>query len=53
LKSAKQSCTANSTTESFVAFDLAGKEIKWLRELLADIPLSRKQTSAVSMHCDN
>ncbi|KAK9037819.1 hypothetical protein V6N11_022719 [Hibiscus sabdariffa] len=39
-KSSKQTCIARSTMESeFIALDLAGQEAKWLKNLLAEIPL--------------
>ena len=39
-KSSKQTYVARSTMEAkFIALDLVGSEAKWLRNLLADIPL--------------
>ncbi|XP_075100061.1 secreted RxLR effector protein 161-like [Nicotiana tabacum] len=39
-KSSKQNCIARSTMESeFIALELAGQEAKWLKNLLADMPL--------------
>ncbi|XP_075088082.1 secreted RxLR effector protein 161-like [Nicotiana tabacum] len=39
-KSSKQTCIARSTMESeFIALELAGQEVEWLRNLLADVPL--------------
>lgn len=53
-KSAKQTCIARSTMEAeFIALDLASLEADWLRSLLADIPLWRKPTPSISMHCDS
>ena len=37
----------------FIALELAGQEAEWLRNLLADIPLWRKQLVSVSLHCDS
>jgi len=32
----------------FIALELAGQEAKWLKGLLADVPLWRKQTTPIS-----
>jgi len=37
----------------FIALELAGQEAKWLRSLLANIPLWGKPTPIVSLHCDS
>ncbi|GMI95547.1 hypothetical protein HRI_003224000 [Hibiscus trionum] len=53
-KSSKQTCIARSTIESeFIALDLAGQEVEWLRSLLADIPLWGSPTPPVSLLCDS
>ncbi|GKC87897.1 retrovirus-related pol polyprotein from transposon TNT 1-94, partial [Tanacetum coccineum] len=53
-KSSKQTCIARSTMEAeFIALELAGQEAEWLRNLLADIPLWKKQSVPVSIHCDS
>ena len=53
-KSFKQTCIARSTMESkFTALELAGQEVEWLRNLLADMPLWGIQASPVSLHCDS
>ncbi|KAK6128742.1 hypothetical protein DH2020_037497 [Rehmannia glutinosa] len=52
-KSAKQTIIAKSTMESeCVALELAGNEVEWLRNFLADIPLCSKPTPSIVMHCD-
>ncbi|XP_060200797.1 secreted RxLR effector protein 161-like [Lycium barbarum] len=52
-KSSKQTCIARSTMEyEFIALELVGQEVKWLRNLLADVPLWGRQASPVSLHCD-
>ncbi|KAL0555831.1 hypothetical protein IC582_004332 [Cucumis melo] len=39
-KSAKQTCIARSTMESeFIALELAGQEVEWIKNLLGDVPL--------------
>lgn len=39
-KSSKQTCIAKSTIEfEFIALEMAGREAKWLRNLVADFPL--------------
>ncbi|KAL0323219.1 UNVERIFIED_CONTAM: Retrovirus-related Pol polyprotein from transposon TNT 1-94 [Sesamum angustifolium] len=53
LKSAKQTCIAHSTMESeFIALELAGQEVEWLKNLLGDVPLWGS-TVPVSLHCDS
>lgn len=37
----------------FIALELAGQEAEWLKNLLADIPLWKKQLVPVSIHCDS
>jgi len=37
----------------FIALDLSGEEVDWLRNLLADIPLWNKPVPAISIHCDS
>ena len=52
--SKKQTCTTHSAMESeFVALAATGKEAKWLRDLLTEIPLWHKPVSAISLHCDS
>jgi len=36
----------------FVALEMAGNEVEWLKNFLANIPLGMKPTPYVSMHCD-
>ena len=53
-KSAKQTCITRSTMKTeFIALEKASSEAKWLRNLLADIPLWTRPTLFVSMHCDS
>ena len=52
-RSAKQTIIARSTMESeFVALEMAGSEVEWLKNFLSNIPLGMKPTPSVSMHCD-
>ncbi|XP_072076859.1 secreted RxLR effector protein 161-like [Arachis hypogaea] len=52
--SKKQTCNTRSTMEAeFVALSAAGKEAKWLRNLLYDIKLWPQQTTAISIFCDS
>ena len=52
--SKKQTCITHSTMESeFVALAAAGKEAKWLRNLLLDIELWPQPMPAISLHCDS
>ena len=37
---------------SFFALEMAGSEVEWLKNFLANIPLGMKPTPFVSMHCD-
>jgi len=37
----------------FIALELAGQEAEWLKILLADVPLWRKQETPISLHCDS
>ena len=53
-KSTKQTCITRSTVEvEFIALEKASSEAKWLRNLLANIPLWTRPTSFVSMRCDS
>lgn len=50
----KQSIIARLTMESeFVALELVGNEVEWLKNFLAYIPLVMKPTLLVLMHCEN
>ena len=52
-RSARKIIIARSTMKSeFVALEMAGSEIEWLKKFLANILLGMKPTSSVSMHCD-
>nr|KAJ0195830.1 hypothetical protein LSAT_V11C700359790 [Lactuca sativa] len=52
--SKKQTCITNSTMESkFVALYVVGKEAKWLRNLIYEIPLWPKKISTISIRCDS
>ncbi|GJW84352.1 hypothetical protein Tco_0157497 [Tanacetum coccineum] len=52
--SKKQTCITDSTMEAeFVALAAAGKDAKWLRNLIYEIPLWPKPISPISIHCDN
>ncbi|PWA94304.1 retrotransposon protein [Artemisia annua] len=52
--SKKQTCITSSTMESeFVALTAAGKEAKWLRNLLLEIPLWPKPIAPISIRCDS
>ena len=49
----RQTIIARSAMESkFVALEIAGSEVEWLKNFLANISLGMKPTSSVSMHCD-
>ncbi|XP_040957882.1 uncharacterized protein [Gossypium hirsutum] len=51
-KSTKQTCIAPSTMESeFIAIDLAGQKVEWLRNLLTEILLCEKSTPLISLLC--
>ncbi|GKB27836.1 zinc finger, CCHC-type containing protein [Tanacetum coccineum] len=52
--SKKQTCITNSTMESeFVALAAAGKEAKWLRNLILEIPSWSKPIAPISIRCDS
>ncbi|GJY70751.1 zinc finger, CCHC-type containing protein [Tanacetum coccineum] len=52
--SKKQTCITSSTMESeFTALATAGKEAKWLKNFLLEIPLSPKPVAPISIHCDS
>ncbi|GKA51708.1 hypothetical protein Tco_0744904 [Tanacetum coccineum] len=52
--SKKQTCITGSTMESeFVALATAGKETKWLRNLILEIPLWSKPIAPISIRCDS
>nr|GEZ07663.1 hypothetical protein [Tanacetum cinerariifolium] len=50
----KQTCITGSTMESeFVALVAAGKEAKWLRNLMHEIPIWIKPIAPISIRCDS
>ncbi|GKD02916.1 zinc finger, CCHC-type containing protein [Tanacetum coccineum] len=52
--SKKQTCITGSTMEyEFVALVAAGKEAKWLKNLLLEIPLWVKPIEPISIRCDS
>ncbi|GJR66459.1 zinc finger, CCHC-type containing protein [Tanacetum coccineum] len=52
--SKKQTCITSSTMESkFMALAAAGKEAKWLINLLLEIPLWVKPITPISIRCDS
>ncbi|KAL0381105.1 UNVERIFIED_CONTAM: hypothetical protein Sangu_0174800, partial [Sesamum angustifolium] len=52
-KSAKQMCIACSTMEfEFIALELVGQEVEWLRNLVGNIPLWGSSVP-ISLHCDS
>ncbi|GJY14520.1 zinc finger, CCHC-type containing protein [Tanacetum coccineum] len=52
--SKKQTCITGSTMESeFVALAAAGKETKWLRNLIYEILIWLKPIAPISIHCDS
>ena len=52
-RSARQTIIARSTMESeFVALEMRGSEVEWLKNFLANISLGMKPTPSVSIHCD-
>nr|GEV41592.1 zinc finger, CCHC-type [Tanacetum cinerariifolium] len=54
LASKKQTCVTSSTIKSkFVALATAGKEAKWLKNLLFEIPLWLKPMAPISIRCDS
>jgi hypothetical protein len=51
--SKKQTCISHFTMESeFIAITVAGKEAKWLRNILFNIKLWPQPMSAISLYCD-
>lgn len=53
-KSNKQTCITHSTMESeFIALLEIENEVKWLKDLLYDIPLGPKITSSIFIMCDS
>ena len=52
--SKKQTCISHSTMESeFIALAAAGKEAKWLRNMLLDIELWPQPILAISVYCNS
>nr|GEX22249.1 zinc finger, CCHC-type [Tanacetum cinerariifolium] len=52
--SKKQTCITSSTMEyEFVALEAAGKEAKWLRNLILEIPLWSKPIAPIFILCDS
>ncbi|GJS39842.1 zinc finger, CCHC-type containing protein [Tanacetum coccineum] len=52
--SKKQTCITSSTIESkFIALAAAGKEAKWLRNLIHEIPIWPKPIAPISIRCDS
>nr|GFA35189.1 zinc finger, CCHC-type [Tanacetum cinerariifolium] len=52
--SKKQTCIIGSTMKSkFVALAAAGKEAKWLKNLLLEIPIWSKPIAPISIRCDS
>ena len=52
-RSARQTIIARSTMESeFVALEMAGSEVEWLKNFLANISLGMKPTPSISIHCE-
>jgi len=52
-RSARQTIIARSIMESeFIALEMAGSEVEWLKNFLANIPLGMKPTPFISIHCD-
>nr|GEU41407.1 zinc finger, CCHC-type [Tanacetum cinerariifolium] len=52
--SKKQTCITGSTMEfEFVALVAAGKEAKWLKNLLLEIPMWVKPMAPISIRCDS
>ena len=50
----KQMCISHSTMESeFIALATAGKEAKWLRNMLLDIELWPQPISVISVYCNS
>ncbi|GJW23146.1 zinc finger, CCHC-type containing protein [Tanacetum coccineum] len=52
--SKKQTCITSSTMEyEFVSLAAAGKEAKWLRNLIYEIPILPKLIAPISIRCDS
>ncbi|CAM8877554.1 unnamed protein product [Rhodiola kirilowii] len=52
--SKKQTCITSSTMESeFVALAADSKEVKWLKNMIHEIPLWERPISPISIHCDS
>ena len=52
--SKKQTCISHSTMEAeFIALVAIGKEAKWLRDLMMNIPFTANRMSTVLLHCDS
>ena len=52
-KSSKQTCIARSTMESeLIALEKACSEAEWLRNLLANLPISSHLPPSIYVHCD-
>ncbi|GJS86563.1 zinc finger, CCHC-type containing protein [Tanacetum coccineum] len=50
----KQTCLTGSTIESeFIALATAGKDAKWLRNLIHEIPIWPKPIASISIRCDS
>ena len=50
----KQTCILHSTMEAeLIALATTGKEVKWLRDLMMDIPFTANSMSIVLIHCDS
>ena len=53
-RSTRQTIIARSTKELvFVALEMAGSEVEWLKIFLTNIPLGMKPTPSISMQCDS
>jgi hypothetical protein len=53
-KSCKQTISMKSTMKAeLTTLDTAGAEVKWLRELLMNLPVVEKPIPAIFMNCDN
>jgi len=53
MEISQQTIIARSTTESeFVALEMVGSEVEWLKNFLANILLGMKPIPFVLMHCD-
>ena len=52
-KSFKQMIITRSIRESeFMAFEMVGSEVQWVRNFLCDISLSTKSKPLILMHCN-